>query len=88
MDEMTFAEFESLLLLADRMILGNNPRQAAYGRGYQNGIKTYFGNADAESHPDHYYLAEIARREGHRDVHAYIRGYHDGCKGLKAEYIG
>jgi len=78
---MTFAEFENLLLLADRMIVSNNPSNAAYGRGYQNGIKAYFGNGHAISLPDHYYLAEVARRDGHRDIHAYIRGYRDGAEG-------
>jgi hypothetical protein len=35
---------------------------------------------------DHYSIANIARKNGSRDVHAYARGYSDGCKGLKPEY--
>ena len=85
---MTFSDFENLLLLADRMIAGNNLRKAEYGRGYRSGIKDHFDNVQPESLPDHYFLAEVARRNGSRDVHAYIRGYLDGCKGLNPEYTG
>jgi len=84
---MTYAEFEKLLLLADRMIAGSAPRKAEYGRGYHGGIKFHFNNPQPEIIPDHYAIAEIARRNGSRDVHAYARGYRDGCKGLKPEYF-
>jgi hypothetical protein len=82
---MTYAEFEKLLLLADRMIASSAPRKAEYGRGYQCGIQFHFSNAQPESLPDHYAIANIARRNGSRDVHTYSRGYRDGCKGLKPE---
>jgi hypothetical protein len=82
-EKMTYAEFENLLLLADRIIASNEPRKAEYGRGYRSGIKFHFDNDQPESLPDHYFIAEIARRDGSRDVHAYVRGYRDGCKGLK-----
>jgi len=85
---MTFEEFQSLLLPADRMIASNNQRKSEYGRGYQSGIKFFFGNPGLESVPDHYFLSEVARRNGSRDVHAYVRGYRDGCKGLNPEYTG
>jgi hypothetical protein len=86
--KMTYSEFQNLLLLADRMIASCAPRKAEYGRGYHSGIQFHFNNAQPESIPDHYTIADIARRNGSRDVHAYARGYRDGCKGLKPEYPG
>lgn len=89
--KMTFAEYENLLLLADRMIASNNLKKAEYGRGYKSGISMYFDDAQLGSlpeTPDHYYLAEVARKNGSRDVHAYVRGYRDGCKGRNPEYTG
>jgi hypothetical protein len=85
---MTYAELEKLILLADRMIASCVPRKAEYGRGYQNGIKFHFYNPQTGSPPDHYATADIARKNGSRDVHAYARGYRDGCKGLKPEDTG
>jgi hypothetical protein len=83
---MTYSEFQKLLLLADRMITSCGPRKSEYGRGYQSGIQFHFSNAQPGSLPDHYMIADIARRNGSRDVHSYARGYRDGCKGLKPEY--
>jgi hypothetical protein len=85
---MTYAEFEKFLLLADRMITSSSPRKADYGRGYQMGIQIHFDNTQLESLPDHYSIAEIARSNGCRNVHAFARGYRDGCMGLKPEYTG
>jgi hypothetical protein len=85
---MTYKEFEKLLLLADRMIASSAPKKAEYGRGYQSGIQFQFNNAQPESLPDHYAIANIARRNGSRDVHAFSRGFLDGCKGLKPEGAG
>jgi hypothetical protein len=79
---MTYAEFENFILLADRMIASNNLSKAEYGRGYQNGIREYYDNGQHESYLDHYFIAEIARRNGSRDIHAYVRGYCDGYRGL------
>jgi ribosome modulation factor len=85
---MTYAEFQKFLLLADRMIASSALRKAEYGRGYQNGIQVHFNNPQSTSPPDHYMVADIARRNASRDVHAYARGYSDGCKGLKPESTG
>jgi len=85
---MTFAELENHILLADRMIVSCSPRKMEYGRGYTEGIKFHFHNPQSTSPPDHYAIADIARRNGSRDVHSYARGYRDGCKGLKPEYTG
>ena len=85
---MTYAEFQKLLLLADRMIASSALKKAEYGRGYQKGIQFHFNNPQSTSSPDHYFIADIARRNGSRDVHAYARGYSDGCKGLKPEDTG
>lgn len=84
----SYAEIENLLLLADRMIASNDVIKSEYGRGYQCGIKDYCDNAQQESYLDHYFIAEIARRNRSRNVHAYVRGYRDGCKGLKPEGTG
>jgi len=86
--KMTYAELENRILLADRMIVSCTPRKAEYGRGYTEGIKFHFNNPQSTSPPDHYAIADIARRNGSRDVHSYARGYRDGCKGLKPEYTG
>lgn len=85
---MTYSEFQNCLLLADRMMTGCSPRKVEYGRGYQEGIKFHFSNPQSASPPDTYSLADIARRNGSRDVHSYARGYKDGCKGLKPNYTG
>ncbi len=85
---MTYAEFQKLLLLADSMIAGCSPRKTDYGRGYHMGIQIHFNNNQPGSPPDHYSIAEIARTNGCRDVHAFARGYRDGCMGLKPEYAG
>ena len=85
---MTYAEFQNCLLLADRMATGCAPRKVEYGRGYHEGIKFHFSNPQSTSPPDTYALADIARRNGSRDVHSYARGYRDGCKGLKPEFKG
>jgi hypothetical protein len=85
---MTYADFQKLLLLADRMIASSAPRKAEYGRGYHLGIQIHFNNARPGSLPDHYSIAEIARQNGCRNVHAFARGYRDGCMGLKPEYPG
>ena len=82
---MTYSEFQNRLLLADRMITGSSPRKVEYGRGYQSGIQFHFSNPQLTSPPDHYTIADIARRNGSRDVHSYARGYRDGCKGLIPE---
>ena len=83
--KVTYAEFEKLILLSDRMILSCVPRKSEYWRGYNSGIKIHFQNGQQESFPDYYFIVEIARRDGSRDVHAYARGYRDGCKGLIPE---
>ena len=79
---MTYAEFENLVLLADRLIASNDLKKSEYGRGYQSGIREYFDNGQQEAFLDHYFIAEIARRNDSRHVHAYVRGYTDGCSGL------
>jgi hypothetical protein len=86
--KMTYAEFQKLLLLVDSMIASCAPRKAEYGRGYQMGIQIHFNNAQPGSLPDHYSIAEIARRNRCHNVHAFARGYRDGCMGLKPEYKG
>jgi hypothetical protein len=83
---MTYSEFQNLLLLADRMITSCALGKSEYGRGYQSGIQFHFNNSQPGSLPDHYAIADIARRNGSRDVHSFARGYRDGCKGLKPEY--
>jgi len=85
---MTYGELENLLLLSDRMMMSCAPRKAEYGRGYHEGIKFHYNNPQSTSFLDHYSIADIARRNGSHDVHAYVRGYRDGCKGLKPEYTG
>jgi hypothetical protein len=52
------------------------------------GIQIHFNNSQQGSLPDHYSIAEIARRSRCRNVHAFARGYRDGCMGLKPEYKG
>jgi hypothetical protein len=84
---MTYAEFEKLLLLADRLIASCVPRKVEYGTGYQSGLKFHFHNPQSES-PDHYRIADIARKTGSHYVHDYARGYRDGCNGWKPEYTG
>lgn len=84
-ENMTYAEFEKLILLSDRMSASCVPKKADYGRGYHRGIKHHYCNPQPESLPDHYFIVEIARRDGSRDVHAYARGYLDGCMGLIPE---
>jgi hypothetical protein len=84
-EKRTYAEFEKLILLSDRMSASCVPRKADYGRGYHKGIKLHYCNPQPESLPDHYFIVEIARRDGSRDVHAYARGYLDGCMGLMPE---
>ena len=85
---MTFAEDQKLLLLADSMIASCAPKKAEYGKGYHVGIQIHFNNAQPGSLPDHYSIAEIARSNGCRNVHAFVRGYRDGYLGLKPEYSG
>jgi hypothetical protein len=85
---MTYAEFEKLLLLADRMIANGTLKKAEYGRGYHMGIQFHFNNAQSGSLPDHHSILDVARKNGSRNVHAFAHGYHDGCKGLKPEYAG
>ena len=84
---MTHAEFQDLLLLADRMISSRVSRIAEYGRGYSQGIRFHFNNPRSTPTPDHHnnIIADIARRYGSQDVHSYTRGYCDGRKGLKPE---
>jgi hypothetical protein len=82
---MTYAELENAIMLADRMIASNSLAKAEYGRGYQSGIKEYYDNGQQESFIDHYFIAEIARRNHSRDVHAFVRGYSDGAKGLELD---
>jgi len=48
---MTYAEFESLILLSDRMIASCVPRKSEYWRGYNSGIKFHFQNGQQESLP-------------------------------------
>jgi len=83
---MTFAEVQKLLLLADSMIASCAPKKAEYGKGYHVGIQIHFNSAHPGSLPDHYSIAEIARSNGCRNVHAFVRGYRDGYLGLKPEY--
>jgi len=85
---MTFAEFRKLLLLADSMVASCAPKKAEYGRGYLMGIQIHFNNAQPGSLPDHYSIAQIARSNGCRNVHAFARGYRDGYLGQKPEYRG
>jgi len=85
---MTYKEFENLILRADHLTAICAPWKAEYWRGYRSGIEFYFQNAQQGSPPDHYSIADIARRNGSRDVHAYARGYRDGCKGVKPEDTG
>ena len=86
--KMNYTEFQKLLLLADRMSASCAPRKSDYGRGYHMAIQIHFNNAQPESLPDHYSIAEIARSNGCRNVHAFARGYLDGYMGLKPEYSG
>lgn len=84
-ENMTYAEFEDLVLRSDRMIASCVPRKSEYWRGYNIGIKFHFCNSQPESLPDLDSIVEIARRDGSRDVRAYVHGYLDGCKGLIPE---
>jgi hypothetical protein len=84
-EKMTYMEYEKLLLMADRLTSICNPRKAEYWKGYRSGIEAHFQNGQQESLPDHYSIMEVARRNRSSDVHAYARGYRDGCKGLKPE---
>jgi len=86
--KMTYSKFQKLLLLADRMSASCAPSKAEYGRGYHMGIQIHFNNAQPGSLPDHHSIAEIARTNGCRNVHAFARGYNDGYMGLKPEYTG
>ena len=63
-------------------------KKMEYGRGYSEGIQFHFNNQHSTSPPDTYSIANIARRNGSRDVHSYARGYRDGYKGMKPEYAG
>ena len=85
-EKMTYAEFQKRLLLADKVIASCAPRKAEYGRGYQMGIQIHFNNTQPGSLPDHHSMAEIARTNGCRNVHAFARGYNDGYMGQKPEY--
>lgn len=85
---MTYAELQKLLLLAERMMASGSPKKSEYGRGYQMGIQFHFANTHPESIPDHYAINDIARKNGSRYVHAFARGYRDGCLGLNPEYPG
>ena len=85
---MNYSEFQKFLLLADSMIASCAPRKAEYGRGYHMGIQIHFNNGHRGSLPDHYSIAEIARSNGCRNVHAFARGYLNGYMGLKPEYNG
>lgn len=84
-EKMTYMEYEKLLLMADRLTSICNPRKAEYWKGYRSGIEAHFQNGQQESLPDHYSIMEVARSNRSCDVHAYARGYRDGCKGLKPE---
>lgn len=84
--KITYTEFQKLLLLADRLSSNSAPRKSDYGRGYHMAIQIHFNNAHRGSLPDHYSIAEIARRNRCRNVHAFARGYRDGIMGMKPEY--
>ena len=86
--KMTYAEFENLRLQADRLSANINPKKAEYYKGYRSGIEFRFQNGQQESLSDHYAIADFARRNRSCDVHSYVRGYRDGCKGLKPNYPG
>ena len=49
---MTYAEFENLVLLSDRLSSSCVPRKSEYWRGYNSGIKVHFQNGLQESLPD------------------------------------
>ena len=87
-EKMTYTKFQKLLLLADSMIASCALKKAEYGRGYQMGIQIHFNNTQPGSLPDNHSIAEIARTNGCRNVHAFTRGYNDGYMGLKPEYTG
>ena len=87
-EKMTYTKFQKLLLLADSMIASCALKKAEYGRGYQMGIQIHFNNTQPGSLPDNHSIAEIARTNGCRNVHAFARGYNDGYMGLKPEYTG
>ena len=82
---MTHMEFENLRLLADRLTGICEPKKAEYWKGYRSGIEFHFQYGLQESLPDHFSIVDTARRNGSRDIDAYVRGYIDGCKGLKPE---
>lgn len=82
---MTYTEFQKLLLLADRLSASCSPRKSDYGRGYHMGIQIHFNNAQSGSLRDHHSIAEIARRNGCRNVASFARGYLDGSRGVKPE---
>ena len=86
--KMTYTEFQKLLLQADSLSTSCAPRKSEYGRGYQMGILIHFNEGQPGSLPDYHTIAEIARRNGCRIVHAFARGYSDGCMGLQPEYTG
>lgn len=50
------------------------------------GIQIHFNNSQWGSLPDHHSIAEIARRNGCRNVVSFARGYLDGSMGVKPEY--
>jgi len=57
---MTHAEFQNLLLLADRMISSRVSRIAEYGRGYSQGIRFHFNNPRSTPTPDHHNISLIS----------------------------
>jgi len=86
--KIPYTEFQKLLLQADSLCASCSPQKSDYGKGYHMGIQIHFNSGHRGSLPDHYSIAEIARSNGCRNVHAFARGYLNGYMGLKPEYTG
>jgi hypothetical protein len=84
--KIPYTEFQKLLLQADSLSASCSPQKSDYGKGYHMGIQIHFNSGHRGSLPDHYSIAEIARSNGCRNVHAFARGYINGYMGLKPEY--
>ncbi len=76
---MDSKDFRFMLDLVDRRIERSTPTTAEYWRGYCQGLKEYFHQAEDDSARYRFEAIDDDRREPY--VEAYARGYCDGLKG-------
>lgn len=78
-------EFGDLLHLVNQIVVSSDPRVAEYFRGYRLGIELHKTGRREETAHEYFRFYQSYKESRDPYPDAYLRGFMDGCNGLKPE---